>query len=212
MKIKNYKIRFNFKSYVISFVLIFCSCFTINAKAQLLDSIDLVNAHEYTSIAAAMHYPDSVYKLVLKHKHLKIIPPEVYQFKNLQSLDLSHNKLEELPNNIDTLSNLQEIIVAYNNLFTLPPQIGHLKHLKKLALYQNVISILPSTIGDLKELQILDLWSNEIVEFPDEIAKLKHLKILDLRGISMNDEQKNKITLLLPNVEVQLSGGCNCGK
>lgn len=166
----------------------------------------------YTSIEEALLNPDSVRYLSLKHKKLKKLPPEIFQFRNLEILDVSKNKLEEIPEDIEKLSKLRELSVANNYLTTLPIQIGNLTALKKIIAYQNNIAILPTTIGNLVNLELLDLWSNEIENFPQEIKALKQLKFVDMRGIMLSDEQKANIRALLPNTDVQFSMGCNCLK
>jgi Leucine-rich repeat (LRR) protein len=166
----------------------------------------------YTSIEEALLNPDSVRYLSLKHKKLKKLPPELFQFKNLEVLDISKNKLEELPEDIQKLSKLREISVANNNLTTFPVQLGNLLELRKIIAYQNNIALLPTTIGNLTNLELLDLWSNEIESFPPEIKALKKLSFVDLRGIMLSDEQKANFKSLLPNADIQFSMGCNCLK
>lgn len=170
------------------------------------------NLKMYTSIEEALLNPDSVRYLSLKHKKLKQLPPEIFQFKNLEILDISKNKLDEIPQDIGKLSKLRELSVANNNLTTFPIQIGSLVQLKKIIAYQNNIALLPTTIGNLVNLELLDLWSNEIETFPDEIKALKNLKYVDLRGIMLSDEQKAMIKALLPNATIEFSMGCNCLK
>jgi len=166
----------------------------------------------YSSIEEALLNPDSVRYLSLKHKKLKTLPFEIFQFKNLEILDVSKNKLTELPEEIQKLSKLRELSVSNNNLTTFPIQIGNLIALKKIIAYQNNIALLPNTIGNLVNLEMLDLWSNEIEIFPAEIKALKQLKFVDLRGIMLSDEQKQNIKSLLPNADIQFSMGCNCLK
>jgi Leucine-rich repeat (LRR) protein len=166
----------------------------------------------YTSLEEALLVPDSVRYLSLKHKKLKSVPPEVFQFKNLEILDLSKNKLTEIPEDIQKLGKLREISVANNYLTTFPIQLGNLTELRKIVAYQNNIALLPNTIGSLLNLELLDLWSNEIESFPSEIKALKQLKFVDLRGIMLTDEQKQNIKSLLPTADVQFSMGCNCLK
>jgi Leucine-rich repeat (LRR) protein len=170
------------------------------------------NLKMYLSIEEALLNPDSVRYLSLKHKKLKVIPKEVFLFKNLEVLDLSKNKLEEIPEDIEKLVKLREISVSNNSLSTLPIQIGKLVKLKKIIAFQNNIALLPTTIGNLANLEIIDLWSNEIETFPEEIKALKQLKFVDLRGIMLTDEQKANIRLLLPNAQIEFSMGCNCLK
>lgn len=192
-------------------VMLLLNSIRINAQ-QNLKGLSETSYKMYTSIEEAKLNPDSVKYLSLKHKKLKTVPSEVFQFKNLEVLDLSKNKLEEIPEDIGKLKNLKELSVSNNYLTTLPIQIGQLVELRKIIAYQNNISLLPTTIGNLIHLELLDLWSNEIEAFPSEISLLKELKFVDLRGIMLTDEQKSAIKALLPQTEVQFSMGCNCLK
>lgn len=204
---KNYSKRS--LGYLLFFLLTNCLFLHAQNYQKGLSETDL---KMYTSIEEALLNTDSVRYLSLKHKKLKTLPSEIFQFKNLEILDISKNKLEEIPEDILKLKKLRELSVSNNNLTTLPIQIGDLIHLKKILAFQNNIALLPTTIGNLVNLELLDLWSNEIESFPTEISNLKHLKFVDLRGIMLSDEQKSNIRLLLPAADIQFSMGCNCLK
>ncbi len=191
--------------------LILINCLYLSAQ-NYQKGLSETDLKMYTSIEEALLNPDSVRYLSLKHKKLKVVPQEVFLFKNLEILDVSKNKLVELPEEVEKLVKLRELSVSNNNLTTLPIQIGKLVQLKKIIAYQNNIALLPTTISNLVNLELLDLWSNEIEAFPEEIKALKQLKFVDLRGIMLTDEQKSAIKLLLPNADVEFSMGCNCLK
>jgi Leucine-rich repeat (LRR) protein len=192
-------------------IILFNNSFLLHAQ-NYQKGLSETDLKMYTSIEEALINPDSVRYLSLKHKKLRVIPKEVFLFKNLEVLDISKNKLEEIPEDIEMLSKLREISVSNNSLTTLPIQIGKLTQLKKIIAFQNNIALLPSTIGNLTNLEMLDLWSNEIETFPEEIKVLKQLKFVDLRGIMLTDEQKSALKSLLPNADVEFSMGCNCLK
>lgn len=197
----------NFKYFLIIFFL--CSVFS-ESKAQLLDSVALAHADEITSMDSALLHPDKVIKLVLRKKHLKKIPDEVAQFKNLQYLDVSKNSIKELPEWIGDLSNLQYLSCSKTGLEHVPREIGKLKNLRWINLNQNELVLLPPQFGDMEKLEIADLWSNNLSEFPATLEKLKKLKVLDLRNILFSDEQHRYIQELLPNTTVYLSPSCKC--
>ena len=190
----------------------FCGISSAFAQNTAKKGLSENNLKIYTTLEMALQYPDSVKYLSLKHKKYKVVPPEVFQFKNLEILDLSKNKLHELPEQIEQLVNLRELNVSNNNLTTFPIQIGNLVALQKILAFQNNIALLPSTMENLKELTVLDLWSNEIEQFPEEMIALKKLKLVDLRGIMLTDEQKAAIKKTVPQADVQFSMGCNCIK
>jgi Leucine-rich repeat (LRR) protein len=177
---------------------------------QLLDSAAFFSAPIYDNIGEALKNPNSVYRLSLKGKKLKVFPLEILKFTNLQELDLSKNKLDSLPNEIGELKNLQILDVSSNKLEYFPDSIGKLRKLKKIAAGKNEIIAIPKQIGELENLEILDLWSNQITIFPDELNKLKKLKWMDLRVIEIEDIKQRHIQEMLPNVIIHFSPSCHC--
>ena len=98
-----------------------------------------------------------------------------------------------------------------NNIVILPPQIANLKSLVVLDLSRNDIRFVPKGIGELSALQTLDLRLNDVKDIDSNLSKLTQLKVLNLQGMFFSDEMKQKISDWLPNIEVQFSGGCDCG-
>src|SRR4051812_5836167 len=103
-------------------LLVLC-CFSGLAHAQLLDSLSLDTTTAFTSLEEALKQPENVIKLSLRRKKLKVFPPEIFKFPNLQYLDLSKNDIEELPSEIGNLKNLQTLIMSKNELTTVPAEI-----------------------------------------------------------------------------------------
>lgn len=177
---------------------------------QLLDSAALFSAPIYDNLEEALKNPNSVYRLSLRGKKLKVFPAEILKFKNLQELDLSKNKLDSLPNEIGDLVNLQVLDISSNKLEAIPDSIGKLKNLRKLSAGKNEIGAIPRTIGGLQSLEILDLWSNQIVIFPDELNNLKKLRWMDLRVIEIDDDKQKHIQEILPKTKIHFSPSCHC--
>jgi Leucine-rich repeat (LRR) protein len=177
---------------------------------QLLDSAAFFSAPIYDDLNEALKTPNSVYRLSLKGKKLKVFPLEILKFTNLQELNLSKNKLDSIPNEIGELKNLQILDVSSNKLEYFPDSIGKLKNLKKIAAGKNEIIAIPKQIGELQNLEILDLWSNQINIFPDELNKLKKLRWMDLRVIEIEDIKQRHIQEILPNVIIHFSPSCHC--
>jgi leucine-rich repeat protein SHOC2 len=191
-------------------MLIVFSFLSNGIKAQQLDSITLDTLQGYTSIQEALKEPDKVVKLVLRKNKLKVFPPEIFKFKNLQYLDLSKNSIKEIPAEIDTLKNLQVLMLSKNNLESLPKEIGSLINLRILNVNQNEIAELPPQIGDLENLEVLDLWDNNISDFPSQISYLKKLKMVDLRAILIDEEAQQHIQSLVPGTKIFFSPSCKC--
>jgi len=179
--------------------------------AQTLDSAALSNAPTFYSLDEALKNPTQVYKFKMRRKGLEKFPDEVFQFENLQVLDLSKNKISEIPENIKNLKNLQELRLSKNKIQVIPNELCELIFLKKLFLERNKITAIPSQIGNLKKLEIIDLWSNDVVIFPKELSELKNLKTLDLQDNLVNEEERKKLKLLLPDTKIIYTKSCNCG-
>ena len=184
--------------------------FALPSKAQMLDSIQLDTLTPCHSIAEGLKHPDKVIKLELRKNHLKVFPPEILNFKNLQYLDLGKNAIKELPYAINSLVNLQVLILEHNKLQELPFTIGGLQQLKILNANNNDLIILPAELGKLQKLEYLDLWSNELTVFPDELSNLKNLKRFDLRVIMIDDDEQKRIKSMLPTTQIDFSPSCKC--
>ncbi|MEI7594336.1 MAG: leucine-rich repeat domain-containing protein [Bacteroidota bacterium] len=185
---------------------------TISSFSQKLDSARLQFAYEYTSIEEAIKEPEKVIKLSLRKSKLTILPKEIFLFKNIQELDLSKNRLTTIPDSIVTLKNLERLDLSKNNFIAFPKAICKLKHLKHLIIFENKIVEIPKEIEGMETLVFLDMWGNELSVFPKEMGKLKNLRYLDLRVINLYDSEKEELELLMPNVKILFSQGCNCGK
>ena len=201
----------NIKSYkfLISLLLIL---FTINTHAQLLDSIAIDTVPTYTLKKALKQDPLKVYKLSLKKMKLTELPPEIFQFENLQVLDLKKNKLKKFPKEITAFKYLQELDISVNKIEIVTKELGELIHLKKFLANSNKIVSIPPEIKHLKKLKLLDLWGNDIGALPKEISELENtLEEIDMRVILMSNQEHKKIKALLPNTKIRFSKSCNCG-
>jgi len=195
------------KPFLISFLL----CFNTVLYSQVLDSLSLSKAIEYKNLKEALINPEEVYRLNLRKKKLKSIPPEVFLFKNLNYLELSSNRINNIPKEISSLANLQYLYIGKNKIESIPIELTQLKHLKVLSLNRNGIKSLPKEIGSMYSLRILDLWGTDIVVLPNEIALLKHtLEIIDMRVIYMNRREQEVILNMFPNTKILFSKACNC--
>ena len=192
-------------------------CFTItilsNVNAQLLDSVafDTVPTYSLTK-ALKVEDPMKVYKLSLKKMKLTELPPEIFQFKNLQSLNIAGNRFKVFPANIVEFKYLQELNISNNKIEIVTKELGELIYLKRFIANQNDIVTIPSEIKHLHKLKYLDLWGNNIGILPHEIGELENsLEEIDMRVILMSDAEHKVIQGLLPHTKIRFSKSCSCG-
>ena len=119
-------------------------------------------------------------ELDLSDKDLTILPPEIVQLTNLQTLDLSSNQLSSLPPEIVQLNNLRTLDLSYNQLSSLPPEIVQLNNLQTLKLSGNQLSSVPLEIAQLNNLETLNLSGNQLSSLRPEFRQLTNLQILNL--------------------------------
>ena len=166
----------------------------------------------FTNLAQALMQPDSVFRLKLRRKGYKQIPAEVFNFKNLRELDLIGNRIERIPNEISSLPQLEILRLGSNQIEVVGQEIGGLIKLRYLDLGKNRIQALPFEIGELSNLEFLQIWGNEITLLPESIQNLNKLKYLDMRAILLTDSEREDVFEQLPQTEIFISSGCNCGK
>ncbi|XP_048370254.1 leucine-rich repeat and calponin homology domain-containing protein 2 isoform X3 [Sphaerodactylus townsendi] len=108
------------------------------------------------------------------------IPPDVWQFAPLETLNLYHNCIKSVPEAIKNLQMLTYLNISRNLLSTLPKYLFDLP-LKVLVVSNNKLVSIPEEIGKLRDLMELDISCNEIQILPQQIGKLQSLRELNLR-------------------------------
>ncbi|XP_060106321.1 leucine-rich repeat and calponin homology domain-containing protein 2 isoform X5 [Heteronotia binoei] len=108
------------------------------------------------------------------------IPPDVWQFAPLETLNLYHNCIKSIPEAIKNLQMLTYLNISRNLLSTLPKHLFDLP-LKVLVVSNNKLVSIPEEIGKLRDLMELDISCNEIQVLPQQIGKLQSLRELNLR-------------------------------
>jgi hypothetical protein len=182
----------------------------VQAEAQMLDE-SLVSI--WPKIYAQLHLPlprkdadeircylndplnngllNRITNLNLDNMELKILPPEIRNFRALTSLKLEENLLDSLPDAIGDLSSLKEFDLPTNQLHSIPKTIGNLKRLKCLNLTNNCLDSLPKEIGNLRSLGELHLDKNRLSTLPETIGNLKSLKWLFLENNHLSSLPKD---------------------
>lgn len=155
--------------------------------------------------------PSQVYHLKLSWKRLRKIPPCVFTYTNLRTLDLSNNNIDTIPGEITSLKNLQELDLGRNRIHVIPAHIGQLTNLKLLDLNRNPILDLPDEMSGLVNLEKLILWSTGVVSFPPSFVVLNYsLKLIDMRVCPMTYDNQVAIEELLPSPRKRWDHTCNC--
>lgn len=103
----------------------------------------------------------------------------IFDLTVLNLLNISEATLKVLPNEISNLNNLQTILLYGNELETLPPSIGQLEKLKVLDVSRNKLRSLPVEIANLVNLAAINLSANELDDFPS-LRVCSKLGVLDL--------------------------------
>lgn len=113
-------------------------------------------------------------KVLSFYAHIKALPSEIGQLKNVERLEFCQSKLTQLPPEIGQLKKLANIDLSDNLLISLPKEIGQLKNLKVLRLYDNKLTTFPNQFSQLKQLEKLDLGKNQLITLP-KIGEFKAL-------------------------------------
>ncbi|XP_068268031.1 leucine-rich repeat and calponin homology domain-containing protein 2 isoform X2 [Nyctibius grandis] len=108
------------------------------------------------------------------------IPPDVWLFAPLETLNLYHNCIKSIPESIKNLQMLTYLNISRNLLSTLPKYLFDLP-LKVLVVSNNKLVSIPEEIGKLRDLMELDISCNELQVLPQQIGKLQSLKELNIR-------------------------------
>uniref|UniRef100_A0A8C5UHK8 Leucine rich repeats and calponin homology domain containing 2 n=1 Tax=Malurus cyaneus samueli TaxID=2593467 RepID=A0A8C5UHK8_9PASS len=108
------------------------------------------------------------------------IPPDVWLFAPLETLNLYHNCIKSIPESIKNLQMLTYLNISRNLLSTLPKYLFDLP-LKVLVVSNNKLVSIPEEIGKLRGLMELDISCNELQVLPQQIGKLQSLRELNIR-------------------------------
>ncbi|NWW42867.1 LRCH2 protein, partial [Pedionomus torquatus] len=108
------------------------------------------------------------------------IPPDVWLFAPLETLNLYHNCIKSIPESIKNLQMLTYLNISRNLLSTLPKYLFDLP-LKVLVISNNKLVSIPEEIGKLRDLMELDISCNELQVLPQQIGKLQSLRELNIR-------------------------------
>ncbi|KAJ0263796.1 Plant intracellular Ras-group-related LRR protein 9 [Hirschfeldia incana] len=113
---------------------------------------------------------NTVERVDLSGRKLRLLPEAFGRIQGLLVLDLSNNQLQAIPDSIAGLHDLVELNVSGNLLETLPDSIGLLSKLKILNVSTNKLTVLPDSICRCGSLVILDVSFNRLTYLPTNIG------------------------------------------
>lgn len=162
-------------------------------KGEVSESYNYPSARIFTSIKEAAQKPDSVYILKLCKQGLRVLPPEIIKFKNLQYIDLSDNKITEIPAVIGEIKSLRFFYIDNNKLQKISNSINKCHNLAELSLAGNQMKSLSLYNSELKNLRYLDIRGNVFRGIESFIKIYPSLFYLDTRDNPMGHSQKYRL-------------------
>ena len=83
-----------------------------------------------------------------KFLQLAKIPEEVFELKQITTLNLNGNQIDKIPESIGYLTNLTHLYLKYNKLENLPESIGNLSNLTNINLNANPLTVPPIEVAN----------------------------------------------------------------
>lgn len=141
---------------------------------------------------------NTLQKFTFSSCRIKAIPDQIFQFKNIISLEFHNTGLRELSNTITELINLEELLISLNEIRELPEDIHLLQKLHTLECNHNNFQVVPDSLSNISNLRNLTFNNNPLKELPIWVSKKKKLRSLDLSGVKgtkIPDEFKEIVNL-----------------
>lgn len=133
--------------------------------------------------------------LILYGNDIENIPCGFEKLDKLKFLDLSRNKISQIPDFINFLTNLDTINLSCNNIQEIP-SISKLEKLINLDLSFNFVGDFTSLCQDnLLNLSSLNLKSNHVNIIPENLQNLSNLKQINLASNKIKCVPKSVVNL-----------------
>ncbi|NMI06740.1 GTP-binding protein [Paenibacillus sp. SZ31] len=126
------------------------------------------------SISSFGFFPDGL------NNTLKVLPDEICELVNLESIDISGNPICSFPSRFDKLSGLKYIDLHSTAFDSFPEEILCFEHLEELNIGWCNIKGFPARLRKLEKLSAIYFHSTDIDEFPEVILDLTNLKELSI--------------------------------
>mmetsp|Transcript_38718 Transcript_38718/g.91363 ORF Transcript_38718/g.91363 Transcript_38718/m.91363 type:complete len:257 (-) Transcript_38718:74-844(-) len=106
---------------------------------------------------------------------------------SLTKLSINQNRIQVIPEEIGEMKNLNTLCIYDNTLTTLPLNICKLGSLTQLSVYNNFITSLPPEFCQIPKLAQAHLSNNRLTDMPDGMEKMTALRALFLDGNTLQD-------------------------
>lgn len=137
-----------------------------NKREIKLSGAEISERIDKDGIDASLFALDSLNLLNISETSLKILPSEISNLINLQTLLLYGNEIDAIPESISRLAKLKVFDVSRNQLQCVPDAITQLQHLTTINLSNNQLTTFPA-LKNFTKLSVIDLSCNQLTEFPD---------------------------------------------
>lgn len=137
-----------------------------NKRELKLSGVAISEKIDATGLDPSIFQINALNLVTISDTSLKIVPSEISNLTNLQSLLLYGNEIDSLPSSIGLLEKLKVLDVSRNRLTFIPSEIAHLPQLTTINLSNNELESFPSLPNSAKLLTI-DLSNNKLTELPD---------------------------------------------
>ncbi|KAM7159713.1 leucine-rich repeat and calponin homology domain-containing protein 2 isoform 2-T2 [Macrochelys suwanniensis] len=120
--------------------------------------------------------------LGLSGRKLRDFPGGGYDLSDTTQADLSKNRFTEIPPDVWLFAPLETLNLYHNCIKSIPEAIKNLQMLTYLNISRNLLATLPKYLFDLP-LKVLVVSNNKLVSIPEEIGKLRDLmELICLKG------------------------------
>ncbi|KAM9126921.1 leucine-rich repeat and calponin homology domain-containing protein 2 isoform 2-T2 [Pangshura tecta] len=142
----------------------------------------LPQPHTGRSLDRALEEAASSGILCLSGRKLRDFPGGGYDLSDTTQADLSKNRFTEIPPDVWLFAPLETLNLYHNCIKSIPEAIKNLQMLTYLNISRNLLATLPKYLFDLP-LKVLVVSNNKLVSIPEEIGKLRDLmELICLKG------------------------------
>ncbi len=113
---------------------------------------------------------NNIIELDISNANIEELTKEIFQLKNLRSLNISNNLITRIPDLIQKLESLISLNCSNNKIKTLPDSLFLLTNMKELDISHNAIEKISEQIVNLHSLCVFNCVNNLLVDPPYEVA------------------------------------------